>query len=100
MLKIFSVYDSKANGFMLPFYATTPAVAKRNISRAVLDEETDFSKFPEDYTLFEVGQWDGDSGQIAAHVSPISHGLFTSFARQPNGGMTIADLRGAFGGSK
>lgn len=82
IFKMFSIFDSKASAFMLPFYAANVAVAKRNVMRAVEDESTDFSKFPEDYSLFEVGEWDGDEGKVAACVAPVSHGTLISFIRK------------------
>lgn len=81
VLKVFSVFDSDAGAFMQPFYSLTVAVAKRNISRAVLDETTDFHAFPERYSLFEVGEWDSEGGKFSAPVAPIPHGIFTSFVK-------------------
>lgn len=93
IFKVFSVFDTKANAFMLPFYALNVSVAKRNLSRAMQDETTDFYHFPADYSLFEVGEWDGDTGKLSASVAPFDHGLLSLFAVQ---GASISEIRQAF----
>lgn len=62
MLKVFSVYDSKAEAFLLPFFTSNAAVAIRNFSSAASDAATAFSRHPGDYTLFEIGSWDESEG--------------------------------------
>lgn len=79
--KIFSVYDSKANAFLLPFFAVNGRVALRMFERAVNDESTDFHRFSSDYTLFEVGEWDQDSGEVFAYGAKVSLGLAAQFAK-------------------
>lgn len=79
MFKIFSIFDSEANAFLLPFYTVNVAVAKRNVSRACSDEATDFHFRPASYSLFEVGTWDPNTGKLEVPAAPVPHGLLTSF---------------------
>lgn len=79
IFKVFSIFDSKASGFMLPFFAANVAVAKRNVSRAVNDPTTDLHHFREDYSLFEVGEWDPDTGKLVVPMAPINHGILSTF---------------------
>lgn len=76
-LKVFSVYDSKVGAFLQPFIMKTKGEALRGWSDVVNDPNTQFHKHPEDYSLFEIAEWDEDSGKYENHLAPISLGLAT-----------------------
>jgi len=61
---IFSIFDGKAQAFLDPFLAVNSAVAVRMLKAAVNDERHDFGKFPEDYTLFRLGEFDSEIGKF------------------------------------
>lgn len=63
-MKIYSVYDSKAECYLTPFFAPTAGVALRMFTQAAQDENHEFHKHAEDYTLFEIGEFDQDSAAI------------------------------------
>lgn len=63
-MKIFTVFDIKANCYLQPFFSQTEGTAIRAFQQAANDQEHDFHKFAEDYTLFELGEWHERSGQI------------------------------------
>lgn len=65
--KIFSVYDDKAEAFLPPFFAMTQGVALRTFHQAATDENHQFCKHAADYTLFEIGQFDENTGTIEGH---------------------------------
>lgn len=79
MLKIFSIYDSKANAFMQPFFSPNVSVAKRTVMRALMDPDSDFGKFKEDFSLFEFGEWDPMIGKFDMRDAGENHGLLSSF---------------------
>lgn len=74
-LVIFSVHDQKAEAFIQPFYAPNVAMAIRMFSTAANDPSTQFAQNPGDYTLFEIGRFDQDTGEILSAGTPINHGL-------------------------
>lgn len=78
-MKMFSVHDSKAEGFIQPFFAPNDAVASRMFERAANDPTTDISRFAEDYTLFEVGSFDQNTGKCTSLETPKSLGLALIF---------------------
>jgi hypothetical protein len=80
-MKMFSVYDSKASAFSKPFFIETKGLAVRSFEQTVNDEQSALSRFPADFTLFELGDWDPSSGQIAMHKAPVSLGLAVEFKR-------------------
>lgn len=77
-LKIFSVYDSKIQAYNTPFYLRTSGDAIRGWTTAVNDETTQFNKHPEDFTLFEIGEYDDLTGDISQ--LPAKHSLSTALS--------------------
>lgn len=76
--KIFSIYDSKAEAFITPFFAPTAGVAIRSFATAANDEQHNFHQHADDYTLFEIGTFNSDTGDLIPHEAGISHGLALS----------------------
>lgn len=72
VLKVFSVYDCKAEGYLPPIFFPTDAAAVRAFASAVQSPEHDFARFPEDYTLFCVGEWNDEAGELTAYGTQIS----------------------------
>lgn len=63
-LQIFTVYDSASRMFLEPFVAATLEVALRMFREAVNKPGHQFNKFPGDYTLFHVGEFDQEDGMV------------------------------------
>lgn len=80
-LHIFSIFDSKAEAFIQPFYAPTKAVGVRSFAHACNSPETDFHKFAGDYTLFHIGSFDSATGQIEQSDTHENLGLGISHIR-------------------
>ena len=78
-LKIFSVFDSKAEAFLPPFFAGTKGQAIRSFSDAVQDSGHAFSKHCSDYTLFELGLFDDSDANIIMLPTPVSLGIAIEF---------------------
>jgi len=60
----FSVYDIKSKTFGQPFHAMTRGVAVRQFQELVNNPETTINKHPDDFTLFEIGSFDDNTGEI------------------------------------
>jgi len=75
MLKLFTVYDSKTEAFIQPFYELTTAAALRSFAEAANTEKHAFSKSGADYTLFELGTFDQTNAKFAILDAPINLGL-------------------------
>lgn len=67
---MFSVRDSKAAAFLPPFFAPTVGVATRMFASAARDASHDFHRYAEDYTLFQVGEFDEQTGKVSGLPSP------------------------------
>ena len=70
--QIFTVYDSKAEMYLTPFYQNTVNQARRVFSDIINNHEHQFSKNPEDYTLFHLGEYNDKSAQFNMLDTPAS----------------------------
>lgn len=73
-LKMFNVYDSKAETFMMPFYCRTSSEALRQAGIWMKDPESMFAKFPADFTLFEMGTFVPKTGVLEMRGTKLSLG--------------------------
>lgn len=63
-MKLYSIFDSKANTFCAPFECVSNGVAIRQLMDLVQDAKTTVSKYPEDFSLYFVGDFDTDTGAL------------------------------------
>lgn len=68
--KMFAVYDLKMNLFMSPYCGRNVDSGIRSFGDMVANPQAPFSKHPEDYVLYVVGEFDVEKGIVTA-VSPI-----------------------------
>lgn len=65
-LIICTVYDSKAEAYLRPFFAQSKGAAIRSLTDTVnsQDDGNMVAMHPEDYSLFVVGSWDENTGLL------------------------------------
>lgn len=68
-MKLFAVRDLKAEAFAAPMAVPTEGLATRAFTDAVLAPGSVLAKNPEDYILFQIGEYDPNTGLVAA-ISP------------------------------
>ncbi len=71
IIKLFTIYDSKADAYLAPIHMQTTGQALRAFQDTVLDPTHAFSKHPEDYSLFSVGQFDDSNCKFDLLPTPI-----------------------------
>ena len=74
-IKMYSIYDSKAEAFMEPYFATTPGLALRAFSNGANNKETTIGKYPNDFVLYEVGQFDDQTGDLDNYTENKNLGI-------------------------
>lgn len=79
MIRIFTIYDSKAAAYLQPFFCVNNAVAIRSFTQAANNPEHDFNRFAADYTLFAIGEFEPTSGNIAVYESKLNLGMASEF---------------------
>lgn len=80
---LYVIYDSKAQVYSNPFIALNPAIAQREFARAVNDPQSEFYANPEDFSLFEIAQYDDETAWITKFDS-IQFVQAASFLRKFN----------------
>ena len=65
-LKIYSIFDTASGMYFRPFFMQSDGQAARAFKDLSTDLEHDVGKHPEDYTLFCLGEWDDNNGEIIA----------------------------------
>jgi len=63
-MKIYTVHDSKAEAYLQPFFARSNGEAIRSFTQAINTPDHQFAKYSADYTLFEIGEFDDNTGVI------------------------------------
>lgn len=84
-LKIYTVYDSKVEAYLQPFYVRSKGEAIRAFTETVNDPQSLVGKHPADYTLFEIGEFDDQTAKIKSLAANISLGTAIEFLRSPDG---------------
>lgn len=69
-LQVFTVRDDKAEAFMNPFFMPNQALAVRSIQQCMADPEHTFARFPEDFSLYILGEYDEQSGKFTLLDAP------------------------------
>lgn len=65
--KVFTVWDAKAEAYASPFVAQTVGLATRTFEDLVNTPDHQFCKYPDDYSLVEIGEYDDSTGRITPH---------------------------------
>ena len=66
---IFTIFDSKAEAYLPPFFLHQKAMAVRAFTDSVNNPESAISLHPGDYTLFHIGEFDDSNAQITLATS-------------------------------
>jgi len=88
ILNAYAVLDNKVGVFSSPFFCHHDAIAKRSLYEASANAETMLARYPTDFTLFRVGQFDDANGVLLActpenlgTVSAIVNAEFAAYRR-------------------
>lgn len=79
--KMHCVYDSAAHAFLPPFFTQTTDQAIRAFRDLANDKNHNFGRYPSDYTLFFVGDWEDADASFVCPATPVSLGKALEFVR-------------------
>ena len=77
-MKIFAIFDAKAEAYNQPFFLTNEGQATRGFSDAVNDPQSIMGKHPADFTLFRIGTYNEETAEIKSE-SPTVLGVGVEF---------------------
>lgn len=72
-LKMYAVKDKKADAYLQPFTTQTDGLAIRMIQGA-MEGENNLSKYPEDFSLYNIGEYSENTGIIIGHQDIVCIG--------------------------
>lgn len=78
-LKIYSIYDNKAQAFLPMFTVRTHGEAIRSFTDICNNPKTNVNKYPEDFALMEIGTFNDSTGGVDALNVPKNIGLAREF---------------------
>lgn len=75
IFKIFTSYDEKAQAYLPPFYLPKTAQAIRHFADSINNPETQLHLHPADYSLFCIGTFDDESGELKYEKKSLGNGV-------------------------
>lgn len=81
LLRIFGVYDSKAKAWLQPFFVKNKVDAIRAITNLVNEDKHNFNLYAADYVLFELAEFNEETGDIKSHPAKVNLGVLVEFKR-------------------
>lgn len=69
-MKIIAVRDSAIEAFGTPFFTQTVGQAIRSFIDEINRPESNMGQHPEDYDLYEIGEYDTNQAQITVPAQP------------------------------
>lgn len=67
---LFCIRDAKAVNYGPPFCKGARGEAERDFTTLANDEQSQLSKYPEDFDLFEIGEYDTNTGKLTSLDTP------------------------------
>lgn len=77
--KVFVVYDAKVEAYLTPHILRSRGEAIRGFGHAVNDANSLFNKSPADFTYFEIGEYDDQTGVISMYEAKVPLGTAVEF---------------------
>lgn len=78
---LFTVFDAVSARYLDPFVAPTIEFAIREFRATVNKQGHQFQLYPGDYTLFAIGAFDPETGNLI-HKNPVSLGVGITFVER------------------
>lgn len=70
ILKVFSVYDTKTETYMRPFFDSAVGSALRSFGDIAKDSSHVIGQHPTDFALFHLGEWDDKKAVFSPLTAP------------------------------
>lgn len=81
-MRIYSVHDSKAEAYLSPIYFKTKGEALRAFETSCQDKDSNFAKYPSDFTMVELGEFNENDASITLHEKPLILANASEFAQK------------------
>lgn len=82
-MKLFAIRDAKTEQYGNPFSALTPADALRSFTAGANNPQSMVCQFPEDYALFQLGEYNQKTGTLTSLAQPFRLALAQEVIKRP-----------------
>lgn len=82
LINIYTIYDSKAEGYLQPFFSANDGLALRIITDLANDPTHNFCKHASDFTLFKVGTYSDSDATFSILDAKISMATLNELNRE------------------
>lgn len=83
-VSVYSFFDSAASAFMKPFYVHGDGEAVRIFQSAInADDKNNMSLYPQQFTLFKLGEFDDKNASFKLLDAPLSIALGVELVEKP-----------------
>lgn len=69
--ELFAIYDNKASFFMTPWPCRNVGIARREFGAACSNAESAMGKFPADYVLYQIGEYNDNDAVVKSLTPPV-----------------------------
>ncbi len=80
---LYVVYDEKIERYSGLHVAQTHGQAMRGFADACQDQQIRFSKHPQDYSLYFIGTYNDENGEVISKLPPTFIARASEFIKQP-----------------
>lgn len=70
LIRMYSIYDKKVNVYQPPLFCHNAGDALRTCHMHFSNPETKVNKYPEDFDVYDIGEYDDQTGQLKPHTNP------------------------------
>lgn len=70
ILRMFAIYDVKADAYLQPFFLPAVGLALRAFEELVADQNQPIGRHPTDFSLFHFGHFDDGTGKFDLYEAP------------------------------
>lgn len=81
-MKIYTIYDSKSETYSYPYQARATGEALRIFTTIANDDQHPIGKYPADYTLFQIGEFDDQKADYKILDAKINLGNALEFVNK------------------
>lgn len=91
-MNLYSIYDKKAECYLMPFFAESEAQAKRIvINSALSDTDCSLNRFSQDFRLDKLATLNINTGKVAENISTVAEVQSLVIAYQSTSGDDICE---------
>lgn len=71
ILRVYAIYDKKSKLYNQVIFSQNAGCAMRSYTSLVFERSNMMSRFPADYDIYDIGEFDDNSGKLSGCDAPV-----------------------------